>query len=110
MNQPIVRTAPMTVEMRCPTCNAQQAWSDECRRCKCDLSLLHRLWRRRRRLRDACLRRLRAGRPAEARAYAEQYRSLSPDDGMRLLAVCHLLSDNWTQALREALRIIARAF
>ena len=31
--------------MACPVCNARQAWSDECRRCKCDLSTLRAAWR-----------------------------------------------------------------
>jgi len=101
MNEPEAPTVTMIEQMRCPTCNAQQAWSDECRRCKCDLSLLHRLWRRGRGLRTACLRRLRAGRPAEALPYAQQYRFLDPEDASRLLAACHLLSGNWTQALGE---------
>ena len=26
--------------MRCPTCRAEQEWSDNCRRCRCDLQLL----------------------------------------------------------------------
>ena len=31
------------VEYRCPTCRNVQPWSDECRRCGTDLSLLNRL-------------------------------------------------------------------
>ena len=101
MNEPEVPTAATIEPTRCPTCNAQQAWSDECRRCKCDLSLLHRLWRRGRALRSACLRELRAGRPAQALPYAQQYCFLGPEDAPRLLAACYLLSGNWAKALGE---------
>jgi hypothetical protein len=87
-------------EMRCPTCNAQQAWADECRRCKCDLSLV-RKWRdagesERRR----CLHQLQGGRTVKALRHAQNYaRIVGAYEASRLLAVCNLLCHNWAEAL-----------
>lgn len=86
-------------EMRCPTCNAQQAWSDECRRCKCDLSLL-RQWRRTSEAeRRRCLRQLRAGRPRRALGHARRWAIMvGAAEASRLLGVCLLLCGAWPDA------------
>jgi hypothetical protein len=90
-------------EMTCPTCNARQEWSDQCRRCKCDLSLLRSVWRMSRQSRRNCLLHLRAGRVSEAIEHARQYAALQPgEDSTRLLAVSHLLAADWPRALAAA--------
>jgi hypothetical protein len=86
-------------EMTCPTCRARQPWSDECRRCKCDLTLLRQFRQTAGLHRRQCLRALRAGRPAAALAQASRYAVLvGADRASPLLAVCHLLCHNWPQA------------
>jgi hypothetical protein len=91
--------------MSCPTCKARQEWSDECRRCKCDLSMLHQVWMSGRQLRQRCLCALRNDQLPAARAFAERYASLLPsDDAFRLLAVCHLLASDWPAALAASRR------
>ena len=55
-----------TAKLRCPTCGATQVWSDTCRRCRCDLSLLHDALRGVGQLRRACLAALGDGRYDEA--------------------------------------------
>ena len=90
-------------EMICPTCNARQEWSEQCRRCKCDLSTMRRVWRMGRQARRSCLLDLRAGRIATAVEHARRYAALSCDeDSARLLAVSHLLAGDWPQALAAA--------
>ena len=90
-------------EMRCPTCNARQAWSDECRRCKCDLSLLRQCWRTREAQRRRCLRQLRAGRPDRALRHARRLAIIvGATKASRLLGVCHLLCGNWKDACAVA--------
>lgn len=86
-------------EMCCPTCNARQAWSDECRRCKCDLSLLRQYWRAGEGERRQCLHELRSGRPNRALYHARRYAKLvGTAEASRLLAVCSVLCDNWPNA------------
>ena len=98
MNEPSLKPTAEN-EMRCPTCNARQTWSDECRRCKCDLSLLWRCWRTREAERRRCLRRLRAGQPDQALRHARRYAIIvGAAEASRLLAVCLLLCDNWPDA------------
>ena len=90
-------------EMCCPTCNARQAWSNECRRCKCDLSLLRQSWRAREAQRRRCLRHLRAGRPDRALRHARRYAIIAgATKASRLLGVCHLLCGNWPDACAVA--------
>jgi len=85
--------------MRCPTCRARQTWSDTCRRCKCDLSLLRGAADASRAHRRRCLLLLRAGRHAEALRQAQRAYALAPDPpSARLLAVCHLLCRHWVSA------------
>ena len=86
-------------EMRCPTCNAPQAWSDECRRCKCDLSLLQQCRRTSERERQGCLRQLTAGQPQRALRHARRYAIIvGAAEASRLLGVCLLLCGNWPDA------------
>ena len=92
--------ADIDEQLRCPTCNAAQVWSDECRRCKSDLRLLRRVVIARRQLRDEALRALRNGHYSEALNNAQLAFDLYPDDpGKRLLATCELLAGNWLRAM-----------
>jgi hypothetical protein len=85
--------------LRCPTCNAVQAWSDECRRCKSDLRLLRQVVESRRLHRENAFLALRQGHYATALVEAQQSHDLYPDaNSKRLLATCHLLAGNWLQA------------
>lgn len=96
---------PAVGEMNCPACNAHQIWSNECRRCRCDLSVLHAVWLKCQRLRSQCLRQLRAGDYDLATLTARRYASLWPgEDAGRLLAVSSLLKGDWSSAL-AALRL-----
>jgi hypothetical protein len=93
-------------EVRCPTCRARQEWSDTCRRCQCDLSLLWTVELACRRRRRRALLALRAGRHADALAEARRAYTLHPDaPTARLLAVCLLLAGRWPEALATAERI-----
>ena len=86
-------------EMCCPTCQARQAWSDECRRCKCDLSLLNQFRRAGERERRQCLRHLSAGRPQQALRYARRYATIvGAPQATPLLGACLLLSNHWPDA------------
>ena len=88
--------------MRCPTCNAQQSWSDECRRCKCDLSDLFAVWRAGRQARNRCLLALQSGDFDRALNHAQRLAVLcSGDEATRLLTVCHLLRGDWPAAARQ---------
>jgi hypothetical protein len=89
--------------MRCPTCNAEQAWSDVCRRCKSDLTLLRELTTAAERLRGRALRHLRAGRRREALRDARESFEMHPRGATaRLLAVCQFLNEDWDSALATA--------
>ncbi|HID78650.1 MAG TPA: hypothetical protein EYP56_21990 [Planctomycetaceae bacterium] len=90
-------------QMRCPTCGARQPWSDSCRRCRCDLTLLRDVRAGCQQTRRQCLVALDEGRLSDALRYAYRRFWLSPDAAAcRLLAVCHLLAGNWIKALRFA--------
>ncbi len=89
--------------MACPTCRAEQDWSNECRRCRSDLTDLHSVWRRRRELRTACLDALRIGGLERALDLARDGVSLCPnEESTRLLTVCHLLLGHWSAAQQAA--------
>lgn len=86
-------------EMCCPTCNARQAWSDECRRCKCDLSFLRQYWRASEAERLRCLRELRAGQPDRALRHARRYATfVGATKASRLLGVCSAFCGDWPNA------------
>ena len=89
--------------LRCPTCRAQQEWSDACRRCKCDLQLLRAADRAYRQSQAECLTELRANRPRSAMACARECERLRPgDESRKLLAVCALVAGDWATALSLA--------
>jgi len=89
-------------EMTCPTCNARQVWSDECRRCKTDLSLLRQVWLTAEHERRRCLCELADGQPLRALQHARAYSEyVGHEQAQRLLIVCHLLSENWHEAIRR---------
>jgi hypothetical protein len=89
--------------MRCPTCRANQPWSDTCRRCKCDLSLVHQMLRHRRTLHRACLNHLRRGNVDNAIQAARQIHQLMASaTSRRLLAVCSAIGGDLATAVRIA--------
>lgn len=98
------RTDQLThAEVRCPTCRARQPWSDTCRRCKSDLSLLRDVAESSTQSRRLCLRALCDGRYLEAVSHARRSYHLSPSPGAaRLLSVCHLMAGQWSKALSAA--------
>ena len=92
-----------TGDIRCPTCGAMQEWSDACRRCRCDLTLLRRVTEMVQASRRRCLLALRAGRLSEAIRHARQFYDLCPDQSAaRLLAVCYLHQGDWLSAVTMA--------
>ncbi len=91
---------PTLDSFRCPTCGARQAISPECRRCKCDLSLLELAGRRASQLNDEWLRQIAAGDVHAAELLALRRWELSPDaDARRLLSVTYLLQGRFQAAL-----------
>lgn len=88
-------------ELCCPTCKAKQTPSLECRRCKCDLSLVVAVHDQLRRLHATVLRQLAAGNYAKAVGTARSRYAMSPDPlAARLLAVCCLLQGSFSAAQR----------
>jgi hypothetical protein len=86
-------------EVRCPTCGARQVWADTCRRCKCDLRLLRAAAGAYEHHRRRCLELLNSGWPQPALKHAQSCHSLAPGaDSQRLMALCHLLGENWADA------------
>ena len=97
------RAGDLATTLGCPTCGAQQEWSDTCRRCRCDLTLLRAVKEARRGHRRRCLLLLRAGRLTEALQQARRGYALCADQrSARLLAVCHLVCGNWMRAITLA--------
>ncbi|MBW3598640.1 MAG: hypothetical protein KY475_15380 [Planctomycetes bacterium] len=87
-------------EFLCPACGARQAWSDTCRRCRCNLDLFHRTAAARLETWQRCLRRLTAGDAAAALVAAEQGYALAPThEAARLLAMCRLVNRDFSGAL-----------
>jgi len=87
----------------CPACHAEQSWSDECRRCKCDLSDLRAMWHTIRQAHAACLHHLRQGQLDQAVRAARLHATLNPGaKAPRLLAACHMINGNWPAAFRVA--------
>ncbi|MEZ6063782.1 MAG: hypothetical protein R3C19_25825 [Planctomycetaceae bacterium] len=86
--------------LRCPTCGAEQAASPECRRCRCDLTLVLAIRRQAQRLHEDALRNLRDGLFDAAVHCAERRQAVSPDrTSRRLLAVSYLASGNFAAAM-----------
>lgn len=89
--------------LRCPTCNASQTWSDECRRCKSDLRLLRRVIQDWQRHCERSLQALSEGRTFAALTEAQRAYELYPDEfSQKLLASCHLVNDSWPAAIQLA--------
>ena len=87
-----------TDAMNCPTCGARQNWSDQCRRCKCDLGPLRAAWEACEAARLRCLVALRDEDLRTALRWARRYHQWHPNsDARRLLAACHLALGNWAQ-------------
>jgi predicted amidophosphoribosyltransferase len=87
----------------CPVCRAEQPWSDSCRRCRCDLSLLRKADQARRLARQQSEEHLRAGRWAEAHRMALALYDLDRGrDAPRLLALCCLLAGDFARAAEWA--------
>lgn len=94
---------PPSTSLRCPTCRAQQEWSDTCRRCKCDLRLLRSADQAYERSRFQCLIDLRDNRPQSAIAHARECDRLRPgDESRKLLAASALLAGDWATAVALA--------
>ena len=90
---------------RCPTCGAGQELSDQCRRCKCDLSLVLEIHERRAALYESTLQRLKHGDTTSALTRARQLCSISADpETARLLAVCQLLAGDYRAAFESERR------
>ena len=89
--------------LRCPTCSARQAWSAECRRCKCDLAPLWKVRRLADTARDRFLLAARQDHWDQALHWAEIYCRLVPDlDGIRFMAVAHAKLGRWEESFRLA--------
>jgi hypothetical protein len=94
---------PTRQEMRCPTCGAQQAWTDRCRRCKCDLRLLRAAVEAYEHNRELCLFYLDDDDPQSAFQHAQTCHQLRPNpETHQLLALCYFLADDWENALEQA--------
>jgi hypothetical protein len=95
--------ARSTAGLKCPTCGAQQAWTDSCRRCKSDLRLLREALAAYEQHRRSTLRELDAGRLESALRHARRCQELRPGpESQRLLAVCQLLRGDWLEAIDRA--------
>ena len=85
--------------VRCPTCRVAQPWSDACRRCKSDFTLIRRFSLSYHRHRASCLRHIRSGRPLSAASSARHCHAISPSaDSRRLLSLSSLLDGDWATA------------
>jgi hypothetical protein len=90
---------PTANTVRCPTCRAEQEWSDTCRRCKSDLRLLRALAKSYLQNRRACLEHLRQGRLREALHAARRCYQINADtESRRLLALTALQGGDWATA------------
>jgi hypothetical protein len=99
---------PSREELRCPTCGAQQTWSDRCRRCKSDLRLLRSALEAYEHNRELCLYYLDADNPQAAFRHAQSCHELRPSsETHRLLALCYLLAEDWESALEQAASVEA---
>jgi hypothetical protein len=84
---------------QCPTCGAAQSPSPECRRCRCDLSLVVALIAREESLRAQAYRCLASGDYLTAAAVSERLHQDAPSDASaRLLSVGQLLAGHYDAA------------
>ena len=87
----------------CPTCKARQEWSDTCRRCRSDLSLLRQMAGAFCASYHRALEALRDDRIAGALVESEAAYTLCPTPrSARLLAVCRLLAGDAAGAMVAA--------
>ena len=93
--------------MRCPTCRAEQVWSDTCRRCKSDLRLLRDVAEDFTLRTTECLRLLHQNKVGSALEQARHCCELRDDAKSRqLLAVCELLNSHFHEAAQLARDLI----
>ena len=97
-------TAPeKSPKLRCPTCGALQSWSDTCRRCRCDLQLVHQALRAVESHRRQCLQHLRDDRYEAAWAAAQRCCELDNcEENRQLLALVEFIRGNFPVAARLA--------
>ncbi len=87
-------------QVRCPTCRALQEWSDTCRRCRSDLSLLRAACSTHLDHRRNCILQLDAACPDLALGHALRCHEIDPGpDSLRLLALCAMARNEWETAL-----------
>ena len=86
----------------CPTCGARQsATTVECRRCRCDLTLVLAVRQAARELHWSCLKHLGSGFAAEALHCARRRHELCPDDtSRRLVAVALVCLERFDEAVK----------
>lgn len=93
------RPGAAPLSFQCPTCGAAQAPSPECRRCRCDLSLVTALVARESQLRANVLGCLACGDYPAAVTAAERLHQEAPGDASaRLLGVSQLLAGRYEAA------------
>ncbi|MDR1385260.1 MAG: hypothetical protein LBJ67_15640 [Planctomycetaceae bacterium] len=66
------------LECRCPVCGAEQAWQNECRRCRTDIRILRQLANEAYSLQRRCFEALMADDHARAKKAAEQLAQIHP--------------------------------
>jgi len=97
----VTRFPAVDDSFQCPTCNARQpASTTECRRCRCDLSLVLAIREGLRQLHERCLKSLASGDAPEALNFAQRRYELSPDvTSRRLVAVALLCLGHFEEAV-----------
>lgn len=94
---------PASIELRCPTCGAKQELVPECRRCKCDLTLVTLALRQCHAVEQQCAAQLGRGEIDQALGAARKRWNLAPDEvAARYLAVCYALQGRFQAALDVA--------
>ena len=100
---------PDSGTVRCPTCRAEQEWSDACRRCKSDLRLLREFANAYLMSRRDCLGHLLSGHPRAALQSARRCHALRADaESLRLLALAALHCGDWPMAEGLARQILQK--
>jgi hypothetical protein len=95
--------ADLSVSCRCPACRATQDWSEECRRCGADMWMLREVAQAAEAAQRNCLLAVASGQYGEARHMAKRLVRLRPNErATQLLAVCHLLCEDFHAAMELA--------
>lgn len=98
-----------STDMTCPTCGAEQGWSDQCRRCRCDLTELNEAWRQWTRFKQRCLGCMSRGEFRAALRWARVCHQMIPcDASRRLVAASHLQLGDWPAAVAMASHALTR--